>query len=73
MKRRKMVEAKIQDLEKTLAQFKSILKVVNHKIKVGIPKVILAQRDMLKFRNHQHKFKDICMRVGESVCGEEYR
>ncbi|KAG5678529.1 hypothetical protein PVAND_008196 [Polypedilum vanderplanki] len=72
MKQRRVVETKIQELEKTLSKYKSFLKVVNNKIKSNIPKIILSQRDMIKFRNRQHQFKEICKRVGESVRGEQY-
>lgn len=73
IRQRRLAEAKIQELEKSLAKYKSFLKIVNNRIKISIPKVIESQRDMIKLRNHQHKFKDICKRVGENVRGDEYR
>lgn len=73
LKRKKMVESKILEIENTLAKYKSFLKVINNKIKLGIPKIIQTQRDMIKSRNSQLQFGEICMKYGENVRGEDYR
>lgn len=72
-KRREKIESKIDEMEKSLVKYKNLLRIVNSKIKSNTPKILQSQRDMIKLRNRQFKFGEICLKVGESVRGETYR
>jgi hypothetical protein len=71
-KRKDKIELKIAELEKTLLKYKNYLRVTNTKIKLNTPKILQSQREMIKLRNHQFKFGQICRKVGETVQGDSY-
>lgn len=73
LKRRERVNAKIADLEKQLVKFKSMKKVVEQRINVGVPQIVRSQISLIKLRNHQYNFGNMCSRVGEIVRGPSYR
>ena len=71
-KRKDKIESKIVEIEKSLIKYKNYLRVVNTRIKTNTPKILQSQRDMIKLRNHQFKFGQICKKVGETVQGDSY-
>ncbi|KAL7052688.1 hypothetical protein ACKWTF_004960 [Chironomus riparius] len=71
-KRKDKIESKIAEFEKSLIKYKNYLRVVNTRIKTNTPKILQSQRDMIKLRNHQFKFGQICQKVGETVRGDSY-
>lgn len=73
MKRREKVDSKIAELEKQLAKFKTMKKVVEQRINSGIPQIVRSQNALIKLRNHQQNFGGMCTRVGEIVRGPSYR
>ncbi|XP_070501745.1 putative leucine-rich repeat-containing protein DDB_G0290503 [Chironomus tepperi] len=71
-RRKDNFESKIVELEKSLNKYKNYLRIVNTRIKSNTPKIVQSQREMIKLRNHQFKFGQICKKVGETVCGNSY-
>lgn len=71
--RRQKVDVKIAELEKQLAKFRSMKKVLEHRINTGIPQIIRSQMTLIKLRNHQHNFGNMCLRVGKIIRGPGYR
>jgi hypothetical protein len=67
IKRREKVDSKIVELERQLAKFKSMKKIVDQRINVGIPQIVKSQNTLIRLRNHQHNFGNMCSRVRGST------
>lgn len=73
IRRKENIDSKIDELEKSLTKYRSMKKVVEHRIYTGLPKIIQSQNDLIKVRNHQVNFRKLCSRVGQTVHGSDYR
>lgn len=73
IKRKERIDDKIAELEKTLTRYRTMKKIVDQRINVGIPHIIRSQEVLIKIRNNQHNFGSLCLRVGKIVRGPDYR